>query len=155
MLHGFAKAQAALPAKSILLILGAGPLESNLKRLAQTLGIAKQTIFTGHVALARNYFRAFDVFALTSDHEPFGMVLLEAMVANVPIICSDCGGGAEVVREFGTLFPLGNADRLSEALIATFRSGNDLQRMQKVLRENFSDEAGREKFWSLPFIKSL
>ena len=155
LLHGFANAQASLPAETILLIMGAGPLESSLKQLAHRLGITERTIFTGHIAEARRYFKAFDLFALTSDHEPFGMVLLEAMVANIPIICSDCGGGAEIVSEFGKLFPLGNADKLSDALIIVSRSGVDFQKMQKVLRENFSDEAGREKFWSLSFVKSL
>ena len=42
-------------------------------------------LFLGQVPDARRYFRAFDVFALSSDHEPFGMVLLEAMAAGVPL----------------------------------------------------------------------
>ena len=55
-------------------------------------------LFLGQVEEARRYFKAFDAFALSSDHEPFGMVLLEAMVAGVPLIATACGGAREVVE---------------------------------------------------------
>lgn len=60
--------------------------------------------FLGHVRHGRRYFKAFDLFALTSDHEPFGMVLLEAIAAKVPVVCTDCGGGREVVEGVGRYF---------------------------------------------------
>jgi glycosyltransferase involved in cell wall biosynthesis len=53
---------------------------------------------------------------LSSDHEPFGMVLLEAMVAGVPLLATACGGAREVVEGVGVLFPLGDAAQLAQGL---------------------------------------
>ncbi|WP_259768005.1 glycosyltransferase, partial [Pseudomonas protegens] len=78
LLRGFAAAVPQLPQQSQLAILGTGRLEKDLKSLARELGVADRVLFLGQVPDARRYFRAFDVFALSSDHEPFGMVLLEA-----------------------------------------------------------------------------
>src|SRR5690606_28977804 len=77
LIRGFAKALPQLPQNSLLLIMGSGPLEQALKNLATELGVGDKVVFAGQVPNGRTYFRAFDVFALTSDHEPFGMVLLE------------------------------------------------------------------------------
>ncbi len=92
LLRGFAAALKYLPANSQLAILGKGRLEQDLRALALELGIADRVLLLGQVPEARRYFRAFDVFALSSDHEPFGMVLLEAMAAGVPLLATACGG---------------------------------------------------------------
>ena len=80
LLRGFAAALPQLPPHSQLAILGTGRLEKDLKSLARELGIADRVLFLGQVPQARRYFRAFDVFALSSDHEPFGMVLLLSLI---------------------------------------------------------------------------
>jgi glycosyltransferase involved in cell wall biosynthesis len=118
LIRAFASALPSLPAESLLVILGKGRLEQRLKHLADELAISSRVIFKGQVANARCYFKAFDVFALSSDHEPFGMVLLEAMAAKVPVVCSDCGGGREVVEGIGSLFPLGDHDALGKLLVS-------------------------------------
>ncbi|HYN55094.1 MAG TPA: glycosyltransferase [Methylotenera sp.] len=147
LIRGFHKALINLPVKSLLVIMGSGPLESDLKALVASLGIGDHVVFTGKIAEARKYFKAFDVFALTSDHEPFGMVLLEAMAAGVPLICSDCGGGAEVVRDIGELFPLGSADALATSLIRKSEEDQtNASRLLKKLDEDFSDQSARSKF---------
>ncbi len=156
LLRGFAQALPNLPANSLLVIMGSGKLETPLKALAQKLGVAEQVRFLGQVAHGRRYFRAFDVFALSSDHEPFGMVLLEAMAADVPVICTDCGGGAEVVAGVGLLFPLGDAAELARQLqrqaAETGRLPECRERMAARLRERFTDEAVRQRFWALPMM---
>ena len=158
LIRGFAQALPQLPAGSLLAILGSGRLEDALKTLAAELGVGDSVRFLGQVAQGRRYFRAFDVFALSSDHEPFGMVLLEAMAAGVPVIGTDCGGGREVVQGVGELFPLGAADQLAAALQRQAQL-DDLQplrrRMHERLQQAFSDQAVRERFWSLPTIAPL
>ncbi|MFB8830940.1 glycosyltransferase [Azotobacter sp. CWF10] len=155
LLRGFAEALPQLPAGSLLAILGSGRLEAELKALAGTLGIDRQVRFLGQIPEARRYFRTFDVFALSSDHEPFGMVLLEAMAAGVPLIATDCGGGREVVEGVGTLFPLGDAAALATGLVRL--AGLDeaarmacAQAMERRLQERFSDQAVARRFWALP-----
>jgi len=157
LLRGFQQALPNLPANSLLVIMGAGPLENDLKQLAVDLGIAASVVFTGNVPDGRQYFKAFDVFALTSDHEPFGMVLLEAMAANVPIICSDCGGGAEVARDVGQLFPLGDSEMLAKCLVNEYKSNHGIEttKMNNKLNEFFSDEAAKKRFWNLAFVKEV
>ncbi len=158
LIRGFAQALPGLPAGSLLAIMGSGKLEASLKVLAAELGVIDSVRFLGQVAGGRRYFKAFDLFALSSDHEPFGMVLLEAMAAEVPVIGTDCGGGREVVQGIGELFPLGAVSGLAEALERQAQIG-DLhalrQRMQERLLQRFSDQAVREHFWSLPMRAML
>ena len=158
LIRGFAQALPQLPAGSLLAIMGSGRLEAQLKALAAELGVGDAVRFLGQVANGRRYFKAFDVFALTSDHEPFGMVLLEAMAAGVPVVGTDCGGGSEVLREVGELFPLGAASELAEVLGRQARIG-DLQalreRMHVHLQQRFSDAVVRERFWSLPSLRAM
>lgn len=142
------------------MILGSGRLEQDLKSLARELGIGDRVLFLGQVPDARRYFRAFDVFALSSDHEPFGMVLLEAMAAGVPLLATACGGAKEVVEGVGILFPLGDAEHLAQGL-QHLAAMDEQQRRQCAemmldrLRERFSDRAVRDAFWHLPHVTEL
>ncbi|MEE1925537.1 glycosyltransferase [Pseudomonas sp. 148P] len=160
LLRGFAQALPNLPAGARLAILGKGRLGPSLKALAAELGIAGQVDFLGQVPDARRYFTAFDAFALSSDHEPFGMVLLEAMVAGVPVAATACGGAPEVVEGVGVLFPLADPVGLAQSLQVL--AGMDeaqleecRSRMLERLRQRFSDEAVREVFWRLPHVVAL
>ncbi|NBA93967.1 glycosyltransferase [Pseudomonas sp. R5(2019)] len=160
LLRGFAQALPGLPARARLVIMGKGRLEQDLKELAIELGITAQVGFLGQVPDARRYFRAFDAFVLSSDHEPFGMVLLEAMAAGVPLLATACGGAKEVVEGVGLLFPLGDAEHLAQGLrhLASLdaeqrQACSDL--MQQRLQERFSDHAVREAFWRLPQVTDL
>lgn len=148
LIRGFALALPDLPAGSLLAIMGKGRLEASLKSLAAELGVAERVRFLGQVPNGRNYFKAFDVFALTSDHEPFGMVLLEAMAAGVPVICSDCGGGREVVEGVGQLFELGDANALALQLGAASGKRPNIYAEELV---RFSDEVARQSFFRLQF----
>lgn len=161
LIRAFARALPSLPSTAMLAIMGTGPLESALKQLAVLEGIADRVRFLGAVDAGRRYFKAFDMFALSSDHEPFGMVLLEAMAAQIPVICSDCGGGKEVVQDVGELFAMGNAEALAAAITKvarqpeTQRHQSTLAALQKI-RTHFSDAAVRETFFSLkPVIECL
>ncbi|WPO99572.1 glycosyltransferase [Pseudomonas sp. HR96] len=160
LLRGFALALPSLPERAQLVIMGKGRLEQDLIELARELGIEDKVRLLGQVADARRYFAAFDVFALSSDHEPFGMVLLEAMAAGVPVIATAAGGAREVVDGVGMLFPLGDAERLAEGLLhlAKLDAGQRqacAESMLARLHERFSDQAVRDNFWRLPAIAAL
>ncbi len=160
LLRAFALAKPNLPKNSQLAIMGKGRLADQLRGLAKELGIAENVLFLGQVEQARRYFKAFNVFALSSDKEPFGMVLLEAMAANVPIICSDCGGAREVVKDVGILFPFGDEHLLAEAIVRMSKlTPTQLQScsdaMQVKLYSHFSDDSVMQTFWNLPFMQSF
>ncbi|WP_277053175.1 glycosyltransferase [Zestomonas thermotolerans] len=147
LIRGFAQALPQLPAGSLLAIMGSGRLEASLKALAAELGVSDSVRFLGQVPHGRRYFKAFDVFALSSDHEPFGMVLLEAMAAGVPLVCSNCGGGREVVEGVGQLFEFGEVTQLSACLIrAAGQAQTDGTELVERIRERFSDQAVRAVF---------
>jgi glycosyltransferase involved in cell wall biosynthesis len=153
LIKGFAAALPRLPAGTLLAIVGSGPLEAALKAQAASLGIADRVRFLGQVPDVRRYFSAFDLFVLSSDHEPFGMVLLEAMVAGVPVMATDCGGAPEVVADPARLFPLRDATALADKLAAFFASAHDAGNVLEHLRRHFSDEAARQRFFALPMVR--
>lgn len=152
LLAGFAAALPRLPVGSLLAIAGSGPLEGALKAQANALGIADSVRFLGQIPNVRRLFAAFDLFVLSSDHEPFGMVLLEAMAANVPLIATDCGGAQEIVVDSARLFPLRDTATLTDKLIAFF-AAPCLTDDRARLREYFSDEAARQRFFSLNMVQ--
>ncbi len=159
LLAGFAAALPDLPAQTLLVIAGSGPLEAELRELAAQLGIAGRVRFLGQVPDVRRLFAAFDLFALTSDHEPFGMVLLEAMVAGVPVIATDCGGAPEVVGAPDCLFAWRDSDALARKLVADLSPGkadelrHRAETSMRRLAERFSDAAGRSRFHALPMVR--
>ena len=155
LLDGFAKALSNLPENTLLAIAGSGPLENSLKEQAISLGIADRVRFLGQVPNVRRLFAAFDLFVLSSDHEPFGMVLLEAMAAGVPVIATDCGGAPEVVGDAARLFSLRNASTLAEMLTTFFSRTPPANNDFAHLEQNFSDAAARRKFFALPIVRGI
>jgi|SRR5690554_538255 len=141
LIKGFALALPTLPAGSLLAIMGSGRLEQSLKNLAVELEVADSVRFLGQVPNGRRYFKAFDLFALTSDHEPFGMVLLEAMAAGIPVIATDCGGAREVVTARESLFALADFRALAELILRSAQKGKTV-----AVSEIFTDKGVAQVF---------
>ena len=98
-------ASANLPADARLVFVGDGSLRGVLESSAASLGVASRVHFTGYVADAAQYLSAFDELLFASGPtEAFGMVLLEAMFARVPIICADMPGPRSVLGPDGLYF---------------------------------------------------
>lgn len=76
---------------------GDGELAGELQQLAQQLGIAQEVEFLGWVQNKPAFFESIDVFVLPSHHEPFGIVLIEAMAAGLPVITTDTEGPCEII----------------------------------------------------------
>jgi glycosyltransferase involved in cell wall biosynthesis len=162
LLNGFARALPLLPPDTLLAIAGRGPLDATLKAQAQSLGIVEQVRFLGQIPDARRFFRAFDLFVLSSDHEPFGMVLLEAMAADVPVLATDCGGAPEVIGDPDQLFPLKDPETLARKL-TQFVVGSDAGNRRRICADRshqrlnalFTNTAGRQNFFGLPMIRAI
>lgn len=78
------------------ILVGTGPLESELKAKASRLGIAGKVRFTGHLSDRPSIYHAMDVLLMTSLFEGTPMVLLEAMASGLPVVASSVDGIAEV-----------------------------------------------------------
>lgn len=157
LIKGFAKAFQQLPDLSYLVIIGKGKYEQKLRNLSKTLGVESRVIFTGHVTDAKTLFRAFDLFILTSGQESFGMVLLEAMSANIPVICSNSGGAPEVIDGVGELFENGNADDLARTILYVGEKAST-KKMPLRTKEKlffFSDQNARKIFWATLAVQRL
>lgn len=123
-LPGLLRALAALPpAERVPLVLmgsdwGERP---TIEALARELGLASSLVWLGHVGAVsewRAVFRRASAFVLPSEWEAFGLVLLEAMAAGVPIVATAVGGVPEVLQggTVGRLVPYGDSRALASAL---------------------------------------
>jgi glycosyltransferase involved in cell wall biosynthesis len=100
------RALARLPNISAVLV-GDGPERGPLERLAREEGVADRVVFTGWKDDARRWLTTMDVFVVPSRIEGFGIGIVEAMLARVPVIAAAVGGTPEVVidEETGWLVP--------------------------------------------------
>jgi len=85
-----------------LLVVGSGPDESALKRLAKDLGIERNVCFAGYQANPQPFYQMMELFALASAREAFGLVLVEAMFAELPVVATRVGGIPSIVEEGST-----------------------------------------------------
>ncbi len=100
-----------------LSVVGGGPMEADLRALADERRVASRVRWHGVVPDAGRYLPAFDALLLTSWTEGTPMVLLEAMSAGVPIITTAVGGIPDVVSEReAVLVPAGDESALGQAL---------------------------------------
>lgn len=81
------------------LMIGDGPERRSFQKRVQELGLEKEIVFVGNVANTeiKNYQAACDLFLFTSKSETQGIVLLEAMAAENPVIAVDASGVCDVV----------------------------------------------------------
>lgn len=113
-----------------LAILGWGPLEERTKALAADLGLADRVLVPGRVE-PRDWLRRADVFAHTSRWEGFGIVLLEAMLAELPVVATRVSAVPEIVisGETGLLADAGD----DEAVAAHLRRLLDDEALRRSL----------------------
>lgn len=82
-----------------LLVVGTGPDEDSLRDLAADLSLANRVLFAGYQVDTQPYYEVMNIFALASAHEAFGLVLVEAMFAILPVVATRTGGIPKVVSE--------------------------------------------------------
>ncbi len=125
-----------------VLIVGDGEERPNVEQLAQTLalgdvrflGFRNQTELPAFFALA-------DVFVLPSRHEPWGLIVNEAMAAGCAVIASsDVGAAPDLVRDgvTGYTYPVGDVPALTKALAETLHSPEISRRMGVAAAERIA-----------------
>lgn len=82
-----------------LLLLGDGPLRDSLKKQTLTDGTDSHICFAGFQENAAYFMNAFDIACIPSRQEPFGIVALEVMSMNIPLVCSRADGLAELIQD--------------------------------------------------------
>jgi glycosyltransferase involved in cell wall biosynthesis len=92
---------------------GEGVLRAELEETARALGIADRFKLLGFRRDVPDLMRAVDVMCLPSHREPFGLVYVEAALAEKPVIACNAGGAPEIIMhgETGLLVPPSVADK--------------------------------------------
>jgi glycosyltransferase involved in cell wall biosynthesis len=100
-------------------IIGDGPLRFWLETRAKQVGVEESIEFLGFRGDALSIVAGWDVFALTSVRETFGMALVEAMSQEVPVVATSVGGIPEIVdgTSTGLLAETGNAEDIAEKIV--------------------------------------
>jgi glycosyltransferase involved in cell wall biosynthesis len=124
--HVFIEAVARLRATQLPLhaVIVGGPHETEpayageLRALAERLGVANAITFAGHQPNPLEWMQAMDVFVHTSDREPFGIVVVEAMALGKPVVAGAAGGPSDIITNGtdGLLAPYGDADAVAAAV---------------------------------------
>ena len=99
-------------------MVGDGPDRPNAEWLAEVRGVAKDVHFVGKLSEMDRLLSVSDVLVLPSELESFGLVALEAMASEVPVVATRVGGVPEVVDEGedGFLLPVGDTEAMAEAV---------------------------------------
>lgn len=133
------------------LIIGEGQQRKELEEIIQSSKLENKVILLGFLDNAAKYLKAFDLFVLPSRSEALALVVLEAGLAEVPVIASKVGGLPEIIsnENFGRLFTSENSSELSNQIKSAIQNYEkemqSSQNLNKRVKENFSHEKMLEK----------
>lgn len=100
-----------------LFVVGEGVLKEDLIKLTHKLELSERVHWLGKTAFVKEYLSILDIFVLPSKYEGFGLVLLEAMQANIPIIAANNSSIPEVLGpDYNGLFETSNVEKLSSLI---------------------------------------
>ena len=129
-------------------VVGAGPLEADLRRLAQQLGIGSRIHWRKEDNNPREIYEALDVFALSSHYEGLPYALLEAMAMALPVVATRVTGCLDVIAdgETGLLAPRGDPAALADRILQLLRDPQEAQRLGTNAREAVKRDLSIERF---------
>jgi glycosyltransferase involved in cell wall biosynthesis len=139
LLQAFAAAREEVPDLT-LDVVGAGPLEADLRRLA-----GEGVRFLGHVAPVQPLIEEAAIVVVPSLGEGFGMVALEAMERGRPVIAAAVGGLPEIVGDAGILVPPGEVEPLRAAIVDLARDLPRAAGLGRTARERALAEFSEER----------
>jgi len=130
-------------------ILGDGPEEENLKKLARELGVADSISMPGRVSRAETWHvrKSSEVYVLNSSYEGLPHTVLTSFAAQIPTVATNTSGTNEAVYdgESGLLVPVGDDQALANAIARLFNDPELRKKLvagaDKILAEKFSWDA--------------
>lgn len=131
VVHTFEKVNKVIPSK--LLLVGDGPERSFIEGLCRKCDAHADIRFLGRQEQMEDILAISDLFLLPSEYESFGLVALEAMAAEVPVISTNVGGLPEVNINgiTGFLSNVGDVDDMSKNIIDLLSDEKAFQIMKK------------------------
>lgn len=128
LIRAFSKICQQLPGR--LVILGEGRQRKRLMKLVRDIGIEEKVSLPGFVTNPFAYMSKASLFVLSSTCEGAPVVLVEALALGVPVVSTDCPSGPrEILQDgrLGPLVPVGDANALAQAILATLDNPLDAQ----------------------------
>jgi glycosyltransferase involved in cell wall biosynthesis len=112
-------------------IFGEGRDRSNIEAEITRLNLSNRVTLHGSIAKPQAALEQIDLLVLPSEAEGFGLVLIEAMAAGIPVVGTDVMGIRDVVTNGvnGLLVPVGRPDELAGAIRRIIESGSLRQRL--------------------------
>tara|TARA_R110000868_G_scaffold64493_4_gene193678 strand:+ start:10342 stop:11346 length:1005 start_codon:yes stop_codon:yes gene_type:complete len=129
-----------------LWLAGDGPLNAELQKLAEDLGIKPRVRFLGWRDDTAALLRSADLFVCPSRHEPLGNVVIEAWAQGLPVVAADSMGPGMLIEdmETGVLVPTDDDVMLARAIRTVLGDENLSQRIARqgyeAYRANFTEE---------------
>ncbi|MFA7691582.1 MAG: N-acetyl-alpha-D-glucosaminyl L-malate synthase BshA [Candidatus Hydrogenedentes bacterium] len=141
----FGKVLEKMPAR--LIMIGDGPERLSATGVAKQLGIQDKIQYLGNCDNIECLLATADLLLQPSEHESFGLVPLEAMASEVPVIVTRSGGVTEVVRhgESGFLCEVGDIESMALHAIKILSDPVLAKQMGQRGRKVAATEFGREK----------
>ena len=121
-----------------LLMVGDGPERPKAEWLANTHGVSRDVQFVGKQNDMNELLAISDVLLLPSELESFGLVALEAMACEVPVIATRVGGIPEVVRDGvdGFLYDVGDVRSMADGCLPILNNPQIREKLGKAAREH-------------------
>lgn len=122
---------------AMLMMVGEGPKENELKKKVSNLGLERSVIFMGNLKPKEihHYYQAADIFVLPSHTEGLPLVIIEAMACGLPVVATNVGGIPELITEGfnGFLIPPKNKEKLIKTLTILI---NDKKLRKKISKKS-------------------
>ena len=123
------------------IIVGAGPLEDEIKSELQALDLEGKVFLPGLQTNTKPFFEAMDIFMMTSSFEGLPIALLEAMSMECAVISTKAGGIKEVIRheEDGLLCEIDEWNQLDQIALALMDNDSKLRKLKLNARQRVVD----------------
>jgi len=133
---------------SKLMLIGTGDLKNNLVSFSKKIGVNEKIIWIDRTENSYDLLYQMDLFVLPSKYEGFGLVLLEAMQVNLPVIAANSSSIPEVLgKNYVGLFEPGNVDDLLNRMLVFMENSQsfNLPALYKKNLLNFEPKIMQEK----------
>ena len=123
------------------IIVGAGPLENEIKTKWRQLGLEGTVFLVGLQTNVKPYFEAMDIFMMSSSFEGLPIALLEAMSMECAVVSTDAGGIKEVIRanKDGLVVPVDEWQKLTSKVQSLIDNNGKLSKFKRAARKRVVD----------------
>ncbi len=129
-----------------LLIIGGGFLKKNIEKHIKKLKLEDQVFLLGQQSNPFKYLSKCDGFILASRYESFGLVLIEALACELPVISTDCPSGPREILAPGSSIHLKLKDKIELAEYGILVPENNTKKLKEAIKLVLEDKYLRERY---------